>query len=67
MEYEERVNICKASPLYKDLYGGQCNPNLWLNPETNEVSNRYKDGFIKGCGCRILSKARNGHCTVGKW
>ena len=33
--------------------------NLWLNPETNEVSTEPKNGFIRGCGCHILIKMRN--------
>jgi len=48
---------------------GLCNPKLWLNPDTNEVSSFAKPGFIRGCGCHILIKMRNlnNHCVAGKW
>ena len=46
---EVRMEICRKCPLYRDILGGQCNPNLWLNPETNEISNRRTVNYIKGC------------------
>jgi hypothetical protein len=33
--------------------GGICNNNKYLNPITNQVSDTSKDGYKRGCGCRI--------------
>ena len=65
---EERKEICKRCPIYSPVLG-LCNPKLWLNPETNEVSTSAKAGYIRGCGCYILIKMRNlnNHCVAGKW
>ena len=66
---EVRMEICRKCPLYRDILGGQCNPNLWLNPETNEISNRRTVNYIKGCGCRLRAKTRleNESCPAKKW
>ena len=66
---EKRIEICKKCPLYKNVLGGQCNSRLWLNPETGEVSNRERDGFFKGCGCRLQAKTRvlRAKCPANKW
>lgn len=47
----------------------ECSSKLWLNPETNDVSIEKKDGYIKGCGCRINAKIRvaDEKCPAGKW
>ena len=47
----------------------ECNSKLWLNPETNDVSREKKDGYVKGCGCRISAKIRVSaeRCPAGKW
>lgn len=64
-----RLEICKECPLYKDVYGGQCNPRLWLNPKTGEVSTTSKEGFYKGCGCALQFKTANPDnvCPALKW
>jgi hypothetical protein len=51
------------------LRGGRCNSNLWLNPETNEVSTYARIGYVRGCNCFVKLKARNlrEHCVAGKW
>lgn len=67
---EKRLAICKDCPLYKeDPYGPICNPKKYFNPETEEVSYFPKDGFVKGCNCRLVQKSRNpsNHCVVEKW
>ena len=55
-------------PIY-DATKQRCNPKLWLNPDTNEVSTYSKSGFIRGCGCFIMVKMKNpnNHCVAGKW
>ena len=64
-----RKQICKKCPIFKDFMGGICNPKLWLNPKTGEVSTYSQPGFIRGCGCRLNAKTtlKNGHCPAGKW
>ena len=65
---EERIEICNKCPIY-DPIRQICNPKLWLNPDTNEVSTTSKPGYIRGCGCAIKIKMKNlnNHCIAGKW
>ena len=65
---KERLRICESCPIYSSARG-LCNPNLYLNPETNDVSSKPKEGYIKGCGCYIKFKMKNinNHCVAGKW
>ena len=53
---EQRLEICRSCPLFKNTTGGLCNPALWLNPETDETSTVKKDGYFRGCGCRLKAK-----------
>lgn len=68
---KKRLSICKSCPLYyKPLVGkARCNSNLFLNPNTNDVSTEEKEGYISGCGCAIESKISDidNSCPVGKW
>ena len=43
---KERLKICKQCPLYLEDYGGQCNPRLYMNPKTKDVSLEKKDGLL---------------------
>ena len=63
---DERLAICAKCPIYNN---GKCNSNLWLKPETNEVSTYARIGYIRGCNCIIKIKARNPreHCVAKKW
>ncbi len=65
---EERKRICNECPIYNPGRG-ICNPKLWVNPDTNEVSITPKSGFIRGCGCIVSVKMKNmmNHCVAGKW
>lgn len=70
MTAEDRMAICKKCPLYKKtIFGEICNSSLWLNPETNEVSNYAKNGWIRGCNCRLVYKTHSpeSHCIAKKW
>ena len=64
---KERLEICKKCPIFST--SGRCNSNLWINPNTNEVSTYAKIGYIRGCNCFIEVKAKNphNHCIAGKW
>lgn len=66
---QERLKICYSCPLYSKKLGGVCNNKLYMNPLTGEVSSQPKDGFKKGCGCRLLSKTTlpEAHCPLNKW
>ncbi len=65
---DERMEICKKCPIYNPL-NRTCNSNLWINPDTNEVSTHAKVKYIRGCGCQLVYKTRNrnNHCIAGKW
>ena len=62
---EERKKICFMCPIY-EASRQRCNPKLWINPDTNEVSIIPKAGFIRGCGCFIMVKMKNlnNHCIA---
>jgi len=67
---QERMTICKACPLIKDsTFGPLCNPALWINPLTNQTSEKKEQGMFKGCGCRLNAKTRleDAHCPANKW
>ena len=67
---KSRMNICKDCPLYKNtIVGPVCNSNLWYNPITKDISFKEKDGYIKGCGCRLEAKTTIAYmvCPAGKW
>ena len=66
----KRLQICSQCPLYKKtIVGPICNNKLWYNVRTNEVSDKQKLGFKKGCGCRLNAKTSlpNASCPLGKW
>lgn len=65
---EKRLEICKNCPIYS-VNRGICNPKLYLNPVTNDVSSEAKSGYVRGCGCNVYFKAKNklNHCNAGKW
>ena len=67
LNIDKRLQICKRCPLYTQQ--GRCNSNLWINPETDEVSTYAKIGYIRGCNCAISIKIKNvnNHCIAGKW
>ena len=46
-----------------------CNMRLWLNPETGDVSTEKKDGYYRGCGCRLRAKTTlsRENCPARKW
>lgn len=66
---EGRLQICWQCPLYSPKYGGLCNNKLWINLETGDVSTEQKEGYKRGCGCRLNAKTKllNGSCPIDKW
>lgn len=65
---EDRKEICLNCPIFNPTRQ-VCNPKLWINPDTNEVSTFPKSGYIRGCNCHVLIKMKNlnNHCVAGKW
>ena len=65
---EQRKEICLKCPIYSS-FTQKCNPKLWINPDTDDVSTKPKAGYIRGCNCHVLIKLRNlnNHCVAGKW
>lgn len=66
---EERLKICHKCPIYSTTLGGMCNNHLWFNPKNNDVVTKQEDGYIRGCGCRLLAKTKlkEAHCPAKKW
>ena len=67
---DARMTICKSCPLFKRTkFGPICNPNLYLNPITNETNHIGGINFEKGCGCRLNAKTRleDAQCPNFKW
>lgn len=66
---KSRLKICYSCPLYSTKFGGLCNNRLWLNVNTGDVSEYQKEGYVRGCGCRLQAKTRlpNAKCIIGKW
>lgn len=66
----ERMRICHKCPLFTESnIGPMCDPNKYLNPVTGEFRYSSKEGYIKGCGCRLSAKAtlEDAHCPADKW
>ena len=65
---EERTQICQKCPIC-DVSNWICNHNLYLNPNTNDISTYPKPGYIKGCGCLLSKKipVSSKHCPAKKW
>ena len=63
-----KEQICRNCPIFNPVRE-VCNPNLWINPDTNEISVKSKPGYIRGCGCFLKYKWKNSssHCNAGKW
>lgn len=66
---KNRLKICYSCPIYSPKLGGVCSSKLYLNPNTGDVSEEPKDGYVRGCSCRLRSKTRipEARCIAGKW
>lgn len=64
-----RMDICRKCPLFLNELGGICNPKLYLNAKTGDVSTVKMDGYVSGCGCRLSAKTRlsKSKCPNNKW
>lgn len=63
-----RLRICEKCGIY-DSVRKLCNGDLFINPNTNDVSTIAKPGYFKGCSCYIPRKVLNADakCPAGKW
>ncbi len=61
-----REQICNVCPLKN---GNNCDTQKWINPDTMEVSTSAKDGFTRGCGCRLSAKqkSKQSRCPANFW
>jgi hypothetical protein len=61
-----REKTCNKCPLKN---GNSCDTQRWINPQTLEVSTSPKDGFIRGCGCRLSAKQKSklSTCPANFW
>lgn len=66
---KKRLKICYACPLYSKKHGGLCNNNLWLDVNSGDVSTTEKQGYQRGCGCKLSFKTKvpTAKCPVNKW
>lgn len=68
---EQRINICRNCPLYKETVLGPICNNKWLDLDTGEVFENRIDNknMIKGCKCRLESKTRleKAKCPASYW
>lgn len=64
--FAKRAAICNNCPLKN---GNNCNPRLFMDPETMDISTTRKPGYVKGCGCRLSAKQRSpsSECPAGFW
>lgn len=71
MTPEEKINICKACPLYKVRTDGKavCNNGKYMDPITEQTSYLAKKGYVRGCACILDYKTRSNtaHCPAKKW
>lgn len=68
--HDYRIGICKECLLCRDTAVGlMCDRFTWINKETNETSKVPRDGYTRGCGCRLDAKTRNedDSCVIDKW
>jgi hypothetical protein len=64
--FAKREKICDACPLKN---GNSCDTQKWIDPITLEISKMPKNGFIRGCGCRLSAKQKSkySNCPAGFW
>lgn len=65
---EERLAICEKCGIYNKTQN-KCSSALYIDPKTNNVSSKLKDGYVRGCGCYIPVKIKKefNHCPANKW
>jgi len=49
-----RMQICKDCPISRRTEDGLlCDASKFINTKTNEVSDTWKENYVRGCGCYI--------------
>lgn len=67
---EERINICKKCPLYKQqTWGAVCDSNKYISKDGKEWSYFKKKDWVRGCGCliKVFAKRPHSSCVIGLW
>lgn len=64
--FKHRETICNSCPLKN---GNSCDTQKWINASNFDVSNMPKEGYIRGCGCRLSAKqkSKGSKCPAGFW
>lgn len=69
--FNERMEICKKCPLYKEdpIRGPICDSNKFISPDGTKWSWFKKDGYKRGCSCALKKALYNPNktCVGGKW
>lgn len=65
---DKRLEICGRCPIF-DREMTLCRPDIWMNPDTLEVSTTDRPGYKRGCGCIVKRKVYNPNakCPLGLW
>lgn len=68
--FNERMEICKNCPLYKEdsVRGPVCDSNKFISLN-GEWSWFKRNGYVRGCGCSLRKVLYNPNkkCVGGKW
>lgn len=68
---KKRLEICRACPLCRidNESGPVCDNKKYISPDGAVASYFPREGWKKGCGCRLQIKCANinKHCIIGKW
>ena len=62
--FKVRAKICNSCPLKTS---NTCSTRKWINPNTMDVSNVSKSGYVKGCGCRLSAKQKSPSSKMSCW
>ena len=69
--FSNRMAICKQCLLFKEngVWGPECDGSKWINPEGTLTSVKFKEGWTRGCGCKLNWKCKQlkSKCILGKW
>ena len=68
---KKRLEICANCPIVKmdSVWGPICDNKKYISPDGNDWSFFPKDGWKRGCGCKLRYRANSSskHCIAGKW
>lgn len=64
--FNYRKKICDGCKLKTNNY---CDSKKWIHPTSLDLKYEEKEGYFRGCGCRLSAKQRayNAKCPAGFW